>query len=297
VVENLASHRTYDGAVSGRRTERLWDGQVVGLFDVVCGAAASGPTDEERATTTEVIVPLRGCFEVHRGRGRTVADAASAIVLRVGDDYRVGHPVDGGDECFVFALPVGIDEEVVGVAGAPAGVVEPAVRMRIHRARAALRHARVDPVEAEEWALGVLDRVVRGASRPDGARGTSHVLVERTRALLAARPGARWRLDAIARETFVSPAHLARRFRAVTGESIARYLLRLRLGLALDRLAGGERDLAALAADLGFSSHSHFTARFRTTFGVTPSAFRRSLDRDRLAELRTIVTAHGRPPS
>jgi AraC family transcriptional regulator len=297
VVGNGASPRTYDGTVSRRRTERLYDGPVVGLFDVVCGAAASGPADEEHATTTEVIIPLRGCFEVHRGRGRTVADAASAIVLRVGDDYRVGHPVGGGDECFVFTLPVGIDEEVVGMAGGPAGVVETAVRMRIHRARAALRRAPIDPVEAEEWALGVLDRVVRGASRPDGAGRTSHPLIERTRALLATRPGDRWNLDAIARQVFVSPAHLARRFRAVTGESIARYLLRLRLGLALDRLAGGERDLAALAADLGFSSHSHFTARFRATFGVTPSAFRRSLDPDRLAELRTIVTAHGRSAS
>jgi AraC family transcriptional regulator len=283
--------------VSGRRTERLFDGPMVGLFDVVCGAPPSGPTDEEHATKTQVIVPLRGCFEVHRGRHGTVADAASAIVLRVGDDYRVGHPADGGDECFVFALPDGIAEEVLGNAAAPAGVVEPAVRMRIHRTRAALRHGRVDPLEAEERALGLLRSVVRSANRPDGPRRSSRAPVDRTRALLATRPGARWRLDAIAREVFVSPTHLARRFRAVTGESIARYLLRLRLGLALDRLAAGERDLAALAADLGFASHSHFTARFRATLGVTPSAFRRSLDRDRLDELRRIVTAHGRSAS
>jgi AraC family transcriptional regulator len=294
---NGAFHRAYDGTVSGRRTERLFEGPVVGLYDVVCGAPASGPSYEEHAMTTEVIVPLRGCFEVHRGREGTVADAASAIVLRVGDDYRVGHPADGGDECFVFALPGGIAEEVLRDGVAPAGAVEPTVRMRIHRARAALRHGRVDPLEAEERALGLLGSVVGGANRSGGARRTSRAPVERTRALLATRPGARWRLDAIAREVFVSPTHLARRFRAVTGESIARYLLRLRLGLALDRLAGGERDLAALAADLGFASHSHFTARFRATFGVTPSAFRRSLDRDRLAELHTIVTAHGRAAS
>lgn len=297
VSRNGASHRAYDGTVSGRRTERLFDGPLVRLFDVTCGAPASGPSDEEHATTTEVIVPLRGCFEVHRGRDGTVADAASAIVLRIGDGYRVGHPADGGDECFVFALPDGIAEEVLGNVADPAGVTDPAIRLRIHRARAALRHGRLDPLEVEDRALGLLDSVVGGANRREEARRTSRATVERTRALLASRPGARWRLDEIAREVFVSPTHLARRFRAVTGESIARYLLRLRLGLALDRLAEGERNLAALAAYLGFASHSHFTARFRAAMGVTPSAFRHSLDRDRLAELRRIVTAPGRAAS
>jgi AraC-like DNA-binding protein len=93
------------------------------------------------------------------------------------------------------------------------------------------------------------------------------------------------------------PAHLARRFRSATGESISRYLLRLRLGLALDRLAAGDRDLGALADELGFANHSHFTARFRSTFGITPSAFRSSLSTRSLEELRTFVTAPRRAAS
>jgi AraC-like DNA-binding protein len=96
---------------------------------------------------------------------------------------------------------------------------------------------------------------------------------------------------------FISPWHLARLFRTVTGESISRYLLRLRLGVALDRLAGGERDLAALSLELGFAHHSHFSARFRAMFGVTPSVFRSSLSADRLARSRTIVTAPELAPS
>jgi AraC-like DNA-binding protein len=36
-------------------------------------------------------------------------------------------------------------------------------------------------------------------------------------------------------------------------------------------------DLTALAFDLGFSSHSHFSAAFRRAFGCTPSAFRESM--------------------
>ncbi len=76
-----------------------------------------------------------------------------------------------------------------------------------------------------------------------------------------------------------------------------RYLVRLRLGEALDRLAQGERDLATLATDLGFAHHSHFTASFRTTYGTTPAAVRDCLTRARLGELRTILTAADHLPS
>jgi len=52
--------------------------------------------------------------------------------------------------------------------------------------------------------------------------------------------------------------------------------VRLRLARALD-VIGGYEDLTALGLDLGFSSHSHFTAAFRETYGRTPSQFRAAL--------------------
>jgi AraC family transcriptional regulator len=268
---------------------------VIGLSDVTCWAPASGPGEDESSSITEVIVPLRGCFEVHRGRDRTLADVTSVVVFRAGEEHRVGHPTSGGDDCLAFALPPQTADEAVGPAGTSA-VVDPAVRLRAHAIREALRRGALSALEAEDAALELLRSVLRGiredTERPTGR--SQRAAVERARALLATRPGERWRLDRISREALMSPAHLARQFRIVTGESIARYLLRLRLGLALDRLAEGERDLAALADDLGFAHHSHFTHRFRSTFGLTPSAFRDWLSAPRLEELRTIVTAPDR---
>ena len=90
-----------------------------------------------------------------------------------------------------------------------------------------------------------------------------------------ARPaGERFSLAATAAEVGYSPFHLARVFRAVTGSSLHSYAERLRLRHALDRVADGERDLSALAAELGFASHSHFTLRFRRAFARPPSALR-----------------------
>ena len=74
-----------------------------------------------------------------------------------------------------------------------------------------------------------------------------------------------------ARAAGYSPYHLARRFRVHTGSSIHRYRTRLPLLVALSRLREGAADLAGLAADLGFASHSHFTTAFGAMFGTTPT--------------------------
>jgi AraC-like DNA-binding protein len=134
---------------------------------------------------------------------------------------------------------------------------------------------------AEDEALCLLDAVARDFTDapPPRLGWAQRHRVEQVRELLATRPTDPWRLGDIADVVGCSPFHLARQFRAVTGESISRHLLLLRLALALDRIVGGERNLGQLATELGFASHSHLTSRFRRMFGTTPQ------------RLRTIVTA------
>jgi AraC family transcriptional regulator len=47
--------------------------------------------------------------------------------------------------------------------------------------------------------------------------------------------------------------------------------------MALDRLREGERDLSALALDLGYANHSHFSDVFRRSFGAAPTQVRTNL--------------------
>ena len=70
-----------------------------------------------------------------------------------------------------------------------------------------------------------------------------------------------------------SPAHLARAFRAVTGTTVHEFRTQLRLRAALPLLPDFRNDIAALALDLGFSSHSHFGEAFLRQFGLTPSEY------------------------
>lgn len=86
-------------------------------------------------------------------------------------------------------------------------------------------------------------------------------------------------LRVLAERVGVSVPHLSRLFRAHAGKSVHQMVIELRLRASLDALRDPRVDVSALAADLGFSSHSHFTAAFRRAFGQTPSAMRGRISR------------------
>ena len=79
----------------------------------------------------------------------------------------------------------------------------------------------------------------------------------------------------------MSPFHLTRVFRELTGRTLTAYLHDLRLRAAVERL--GEQSLSRLAADLGYCTPSHFSDRFRGTFGMPPSQLRNFMEAEALA--------------
>jgi AraC family transcriptional regulator len=132
--------------------------------------------------------------------------------------------------------------------------------------------------------------IVRGRRGRDRTEQDRHRLVESAKAILTEEPAARTTLAAFARRLHTSELHLARVFRERTGFTLHAYRTHLRLRIAIERLAEGEADLAALARGLGFSSHSHFSSAFRSVFDVQPSVVR-AIGRRGARELRRIVEA------
>jgi len=279
--------------VSERRTSALLESPLVGAYDVSCRAARSGYGEPEIGGTTQIILPRRGVFVVYRNGATLAVDATTAIVLGADDEYRVSHPADGGDDCTVFVLSRELLEQALGGVDGRSARLRALDHLGVCVVTAALRDEHLDDLEGEEAVLLLLARLTPAfadGSRTDTRLGPAQRLrIERVRALLASAPTARWDLGAVARAVDCSPFHLARQFRAYTGETVGRYLLRLRLGIAVERLAGGERNLAALAMETGFTSHSHFSARFGSLFGMTPSAARTAAGGRHLAELRRLV--------
>jgi AraC family transcriptional regulator len=79
----------------------------------------------------------------------------------------------------------------------------------------------------------------------------------------------------IAAESGYSRTHFLRTFRASTGYSPHRWLMRLRIEEAKSRLQKKSNSLIDIALDCGFSSHGHFSSTFRRIVGVTPREYRR----------------------
>ena len=89
-----------------------------------------------------------------------------------------------------------------------------------------------------------------------------------------------------------SPYHLCRIFKQEAGLPVHRYLRRLRLLHALDRMSDEPDELLARTAlDVGFPSHAHMSTAFRSEFGTTLSDTRRGVTSGRLREMRKIVEA------
>jgi|CXWL01.1.fsa_nt_gi AraC-like DNA-binding protein len=92
-------------------------------------------------------------------------------------------------------------------------------------------------------------------------------------AVMAARFRERLPLHELAAEVGVSPSHLCRIFRTATTVTVHQHLVKLRVSASVDAVRRGAA-LTPLAFDLGFASHSHFTAAFRRVHGLPPSRYR-----------------------
>jgi AraC-like DNA-binding protein len=216
-----------------------------------------------------------------------VAEANQVLIFNAGESYRISHPIAGGDACLSVSVAEEWAEELTPsthlVTGAPALFARQRLRIdaRTQALVATLRHSLhrgvAEPLEAETLTL-TLVRCALGEHAANGARASAaqRRLVDRVKLLLSSDLARRWTLAQIAHEIGRSPVYLTQLFQRFEGMPLYRYQLRLRLASALDRLDGCD-DLSRLSMDLGFSSHSHFTAAFRQAYGQTPVQLQRAL--------------------
>jgi len=261
-------------------------------------AALTCPRDDdewgEHNVTTHPIValPLSPVWQVHDGGPRTLMTPNSAVFHHDGGEYHRERFLDRSYRCLFFfpserlvrRIVAEADERAAGADAfrfplrtVPVGgrILTMARRLAGGLASGGGRDGDAERV-FEVLRLTVLSafpsRRPRPGTRPSTIRARTE-LVEGAKAMMASRFGDPMPLEEIAGALHVSPYHLARVFRAETGYSVHGYLTNLRVREGLVRLADGAgSDIAALGADLGFSSHSHFTAAFRGAMGVVPSA-------------------------
>ena len=259
----------------------------VAIRDIVCNGECRHESAEECALATHLVFPYRGVYVRHLGRNDAVAEANQVLFFNEGEAYRVSHPVAGGDACLDLVVGEELLRELTPKeqlrAGASRGFRQQRLRIdaRAQALVALLRHSLdrkvAETLEAETLALTLVRRALgERTSHAAGASFGMQKLVDRAKLVLSSDLARRWTLAEIAADVGVSPVYLTQVFRQVEAMPLYRYQLRLRLARALD-LLGRYDDLTALGMDLGFSSHSHFSAAFRQTYGRTPAEFQRSL--------------------
>lgn len=73
----------------------------------------------------------------------------------------------------------------------------------------------------------------------------------------------------------MSPSYFSRYFKKIFHLTFSQYMLTYRLHLACHLLSENHRSVTDIAYELGFSHPSHFIAKFKGTFGITPKQFQR----------------------
>src|SRR6266404_3940355 len=258
----------------------------VAITETYCQGTCRHQSVEESTASTQLVFPYRGVYVRHVGNDQAVAEANQVLFFNATEGYRVSHPVPGGDASLTLVIGEPQLREL-----APRTFLRHSTalafrqqRRRIDaRAQAlvgmlrhSLRQKIAEPLEAESLALTLVQRTL--GPRTTHAAGASlgrQRLVDRVKLVLASDLSRRWTLADIATEVRGSPVYLTQVFQQVEGLPLYRYQLRLRLARALDLLAQYD-DLTALSLELGFSSHSHFSAVFREVYGRSPSEFRQS---------------------
>ena len=271
-----------------RRT--LYEGALFEIGHVICRPWPDLRTEVQAAPFNILALTTAGMWALHEGpRRHVVATPNDAIFVSAGQSHRVSFPGYVGDQAItVRIMPEGLARLAPQAGAVTTRTILPAEAIL---ARAMLMRTLTltpgDPLLIEELTASLLNSTLDSAK--PSRKSSLHV--ERVKEAISTTPDRKWTLGELSGIAGISPCHLAHVFQDEVGTSVYRYTVRLRLAAALNAVLDSNKDITTIALDAGFASHSHFTARFRAFFGITPDGLRRTARSGRVAELRKIVTA------
>jgi AraC-like DNA-binding protein len=242
-----------------------------------------------------------GGVEAIRYRGeRLLTGPGSVVVLEPGEAHTGGPAADGGFGYRVFyptgallsAFSPSCEPPSVGAAG-PTRFREPLLQDAELARELRLVHLLLsgdhDPLEGETRLLGLLATLVHrhsvtGAHAPRGVRSPGPVartVMTRLADQMTGPPA----LGEIADDLGLSRYQVLRAFRDELGMPPYAWLAQHRVARARALLEDGLRP-AEVAALVGFADQAHLTRWFRRVLGITPGAFRNSVQDSPLRRTR-----------
>ncbi|HEY8026665.1 MAG TPA: AraC family transcriptional regulator [Burkholderiaceae bacterium] len=277
----------------------LFGSELLTIRHAVARPSLSRGDDVPRGTADLMLLPISGVFAKHESpkrHGHIIANSNHALFFGHGKDYRISFPGHIGDESLVFAFSQSALAELLAqTVGAEQlysdhlnthSLLAPCTILQRELLWRHLKSGVFDRLAIEELSIAMLTTSLLAACKDsrsaDRARHSFTLArrrqqVELVKELISLHPEQDWALGDLAREAAVSPYHLVRVFREEVGVPVHHYLVRTRLGRGLEGMRSPDAGLTDIALEAGFANHSHFTSHFRTTFGTTPSQFRKAM--------------------
>jgi AraC family transcriptional regulator len=271
----------------------LHSGARVTISDYRCLCGKGGPDKVEYSPTSDIVFVRRGVFRRHIDFQEEIADPNHVIFFQEGQEYRISHPAESGDDCTVLSFGPEIAGEALSewAVGQKLSETRPfSESSRCASPKLILGHWKLlrlithhaTPIEIEEAACDVIGLALSEGFVPketavrDSTRRAHRELVDQVKLVLNANPASMPTLEGLATALGTSPFHLCRVFKEQTGVGLADYAVRLRVHLAVGRLVRTKSNVGSIAATLGFSSLSYFVFRFHQVTGLTPRQYRAS---------------------
>lgn len=251
-----------------------------GCAGAVVHVSRSAPNapKEGYASDWEVALPLAGVFRWKVGRSVSMIDPNCVLYIARDQVFSEAHPIKNrGHAAAVFVpAPAVLDALCNGRRPDSTDHFKLAARLAPPRAQMLARQLcclsdSKGSLAGDELMIAFLEEAFNGGA-PKPLRAPRRI-AERAKELLHGRPCRPLSLAEAAREIGVTPIYLTQAFKKSEGVPLYKYQMRLRLARALDALPHCD-SIINLAFELGFSSHSHFTAAFAAVYQMPPSEFR-----------------------
>lgn len=260
----------------------------IGSFEL--GQDESAFTQQGYVATPIFVFPKNSIWIQHEGSLPFVADTSIVNFYNQSQCYRRFGIDPAGDYCHWFAPSLALIENLVEPAQSAEAPFryqnlscsKQAFLLHLRILEHLSAHAQPDRLTLQEWCVSLFKMVVsvgaESAETEQNSRTRQHhrKLVEHTKQAILQHLDQNLSLAQLADQVQSSPYHLSRIFKLVCGYGLSDYRIQQRLRAVMLSIQQGKQDLAELAVNYGFASHSHLSASFKHYFGHAPSQFQQS---------------------
>jgi AraC family transcriptional regulator len=263
----------------------LWRGREWGVSEYLCTAGPGDSPFEERHEKVAIAAVIAGTFTYRADAGSAVLHPGAFLLGNAAACYECGHEHSHGDHCISFqAAPEYFGEVAASMAGSSrfrfsAPMLPATAGLLPLLARIEARTAFAEPLDIDETAAHLIEAVLGFMSdhppKPVRVSPRDGRRIGEALRYIELNVADALDLDTLAGVAIMSKYHFLRTFRHVVGMTPYQFLLAMRMRRTAVRLATSTAPVSAIALEAGFGDLSTFNARFRKTFGVSPTAFRR----------------------